>query len=185
MYRASPTFASRCSPPQRKIHTVALRQFVFLLFSMWASQRYFQSPSLITILFPANGIPKTWKTVLSAFEKREFSLHGTQFPRLLSFHAPATKDGKKNISYNRQYLHEKGSPAFQQPIHFFHTQYGFRTTHCFLRPPFRHGSKARPHNRGDAFQEKALCRQSLLFYRKKGSKASSIGSCPRRCHHPP
>jgi hypothetical protein len=53
---------------------------------------------LITILFLANDIPKTWEKVLSAFEKGVSPRMQRTFPRLSRFHAPANK-GREEKSF--------------------------------------------------------------------------------------
>ena len=86
------------------------------------------------------------------------------------------KMGRKIFSTTGNTVMKEESPPFPQSIHFFHTQYGSRTTHCFLQPPFHHGSKAHaPTTRATIFRKKPST-DIFLFYRKKGSKASPIGS---------
>lgn len=84
----------------------------------------------------------------------------------------------------RKILSTTGNTVMKREAWPFHNRYIFSTPYMAPEPHiafphcrFTTVPKRLPPTGGDALQEKALCRQFFLFYRKKGSKASSIGSC--------
>lgn len=145
---------------------------------MWASQRYFQSPVLITIFFPANDIPKTWGKGSECLKKGTSPGMQRCSPALLSFHTPANERREEKYFLQPAILSWKGKPGLPTTDTFFPHSIWLQDHTLLSSIAVSPRLQSAPHNENNTFQKKSPLQPVFYFTGKWEAKPALLEAVP-------